>query len=509
VPEQRDWFTVDSIKLEPREQQPAQSAHQKDLETTGYDSVAYGDPKVSSSDEIDSFNFQSEQVNFTNPPKGLMEAVARMESYYSSCRWKIRKDFLSFDHIHEVCTWILENAGDKSPGALFLREDLPTNKDVFEKIKMAGVISQVDDRIKQLLSSEDSRYAADPVRLFIKREAHKAKKIGEKRWRIIWGVSLIDQIIDRLLYMPLLQQEIKNCAEIPSKPGYNFKSGGTDRFVRKYSNGSRRWVSFDAKSFDITCPAWALLAVRELNERLCITTDEHLLNRWRALSQARELASLYGSFCFSNGVVCRKVKPCIQPSGRLLTISSNCKIVVLCRFIYDIQHGKVPQPNEIVAMGDDTVQDDVDPEEFIQWMRDQCGITFTLESKPGFFEEQNFCSMEMKRLSTGVFVPVPLNWNKNSYELANPEARVAKNEDRLIENRASCLQSLCIEYAFSDHFDELHKMLARYCEQHHCEHHFRSRAFFQGIVAGFESSEHGKYSHPDPLIQLERAAWGG
>lgn len=467
------------------------------------DLEAFVDPPMSSDAEIDSFDLQAKKVNFSEAPAKLNEALAFMEKAYAPVKWKIREDFCSREHIRDVASYVRDNLPEKSPGAVYLRLNLMTNKDVFNTIGIEGIVTLVEKRIEQLKACktlEEARYVSDPVRLFVKREAHKMKKALQKRWRIIWGISLIDQIIDRILYDPVVQAEIQHCSEIPAKPGYSFKYGGTDKLVRNYDNGSTDWQSFDCESFDITAAGWSLEGARELNERLCITPEGPVRSSWVQLSKMREQAVLYGSFVFSNGVVCKKTRPCIQPSGRLTTISTNCKIVVMLRFIYELEHGRIPHGKLLIAMGDDTVQDELkSPQHFVDWCALR-GYKFTIESVQGLFPDQNFCSTEFFKHFTGVYVPRPLNWKKNSYELCHPEAKVAKNPARLYDNRASCLQSLCCEYVFTEHFDELHRMLGAYAPEK-----FRSRKFFESIVAGFESSTREKLNFHvyDSIVDLE------
>jgi hypothetical protein len=475
------------VLLSPKEPFPACSVYQAELALGVQNSGAFVDPPLDSNAEIDSFNHQAAAVNFTKAPKALNEAMIRLEDMYRECRWNVEEDFGSHAHITRVALYVLKNGPSKSPGAIYLRAGHGTNKDVFDAVGIAGVVRAVELRVAELLLGTDPRYSADPIRLFIKREAHKASKAIDKRWRIIWGISLVDQIIDRMLYTPMCDAELANCATIPSKPGYSFKYGGVDRMVRMYSNGSKKWISFDAKSFDISAPGWGLAAVRTVNERLCLNPYSPAFRAWCNLSIAREEAVLYGRFVFSNGVVCEKTHACIQPSGRFTTISTNCKLVVLLRIINDIEEGRESSSAFIIAMGDDTVQDALpDPEIFVKQVKERYGVTFTVESKVGEFASQNFCSTEFKKLSSGVFVPVPLNWQKNTHELCHPEAKVAKSPLELKENRGSALQSLCCEYAFHDKFEELHSLLARYNPEK-----FRSKEYFQGIVTGWESGLSG------------------
>jgi hypothetical protein len=126
-------------------------------------------------------------------------------------------------------------------------------------------------------------------------------------------------------------------------------------------------------------------------------------------------------------------------------------------------------------MGDDTVFDNIgDADAFIAYLRKR-GYTWTIESEEGPFESQNFCSTKFVKNSVGVFVPIPLNWEKNVFALSHPE----KGKEEFI---GPTLMSLCTLYAFDEErFIKLHGLLAA-----HGGSYFRSKQWFQAIVTGFE-----------------------
>eukprot|EP00971_Amphidinium_carterae_P100451 1986818-Amphidinium_carterae.2 len=41
--------------------------------------------------------------------------------------------------------------------------------------------------------------AVDPRRLFGKNELHGAKKARERKWRLIWGISFVDEIVEHVV----------------------------------------------------------------------------------------------------------------------------------------------------------------------------------------------------------------------------------------------------------------------------------------------------------------------
>lgn len=414
-------------------------------------------PQIGASHEIDSFNLQSDKFNLVGKLEEPMrsEVLSRAEAYYSLSKWKIREDFLSDKHITDTIEIIMKKNPDKNPGALFSREGMTQNITVLERIGILGILATVKDRIRTLQKPGDHRYDADPVRVFQKPEATKIAKAIEKRWRLIWGVSLIDQIIDRLLYTEVVEASIRNWFDQAAKPGANFKSGGTHRMVMKYnSKFAKPWTSFDASSFDFTVSGDQLDLARDLNSRLC-TTSGALKEVWESLSLARETAVSYGSFVFSNGVVCKQTLPGIQKSGRYTTIDGNCKVTVMNRIRYDCNKGLDSDPLGTIAMGDDAVEYGIEsPTDYSLFVKTHCGNNLTLECPPGRFEDQNFCSTVFTKTSNGLYAGVPCNWTKTAWTLAFMDKKKFKTY-------SEALVGLCNEYAFHEKWQILYDELIR------------------------------------------------
>jgi len=205
----------------------------------------------------------------------------------------------------------------------------------------------------------------------------------------------------------------------------------------------------------------------------CVTTHEAQFERWKFLSEHRAMASDYGSFVFSDGTHCRKTIAGMMTSGKLTTIDSNSKILCLYRVLYDISRHEPSNADELVAMGDDSVQHGVVPEDFCFYLKTELGVTFTIESMLGLFEDQNFCSMDFK-LIEGSFVGVPRNWSKTIYALCHPEKKK-------LATLGNALMSVCLEYAFHPNFRVLHHALATYFPQLN-----RSVSWFKSVHTGFE-----------------------
>jgi hypothetical protein len=116
-----------------------------------------------------------------------------------------------------------------SPG-LPLAELAMTNKSILEKFAPM-IVKVVLARLELLVSGKWDGLSAvdlvkqgfcDPVRVFVKNEPHKVKKLDEELYRLISSVSMIDQLIERLIAAPQNQAEIDNWRTCPSKPGMGF-----------------------------------------------------------------------------------------------------------------------------------------------------------------------------------------------------------------------------------------------------------------------------------------------
>lgn len=418
----------------------------------------------------------------------------RAETYYQYSKWQVREDFLSREHILEIIDFIYQKNGDKSPGAVLMREGYTSNQQAIDSIGREAIAYRVETRVEQLLSCDPNdpdswikvRYMADPVRVFTKYEPHTAKKVAQKRWRLIWGVSLIDQIIDRLLSTEVVQASIANSHRQCAKPGFSFSNGGVQKMVEFYDDGSDDWISFDASSFDFTVAWWQILLATRLDQRLMLpATSPKILcqqMRWMRLMSSRTEAALYGKFCFSDGRVCRKTKPGLQLSGRFITIDYNGKIMLMTRIHYDVSHNRKSLPRGIITMGDDSVQAGIakQADEYVSFVKEVWGITLTVESEPGRFQQQNFCSMDFVRNREGIWVYVPRNVDKNFYALAYME----KKKRAFL---GDTLVNLCLQYVYHPTvFPQLHQTLAlRFPEK--C----RSRRWFESKMTGYESSWFG------------------
>lgn len=190
----------------------------------------------------------------------------------------------------------------------------------------------------------------DPIRVFVKNEPHPLSKLEEGRVRLIHSVSLVDQLVERVLFSKQNQLELACFTLIPSKSGMGISNQLQRQTVvamRPKSSGSpfssdvSGWdfsVSGDELDFD------AQLRV-ELGSMEGTPGREAVLNRVRCLALA--------VFQFSDGSMIAQTVGRWQKSGSYNTSSSNSRIRVACA----LEAGA----EAAMAMGDDCVDSGCDP----------------------------------------------------------------------------------------------------------------------------------------------------
>lgn len=185
----------------------------------------------------------------------------------------------------------------------------------------------------------------DPIRLFVKPEAHSAKKLAEERYRLISSVSVVDQIIDHMLFGDMNDGLIKNWHQVPNKPGWSIFNGGW-RFMPQET-----WIATDASSWDWTVRPWLLELVLELRVALCVNVTQE----WADLAGQR-YRELYTNptFITSGGLKLRQTTPGVMKSGCVNTISDNSLMQCLLHARVSLELEIPIEP--LFTMGDDRLQ---------------------------------------------------------------------------------------------------------------------------------------------------------
>ena len=224
----------------------------------------------------------------------------------------------------------------------------------------------------------------DPIRLFVKQEPHTLKKCKEGRFRLISSVSLVDQIVERLLFGPQNQLEITMWRSIPSKPGMGLSQYEQAQSIwndLKYKHLGCPAAEADISGFDWSVQSWELWADCSMRALLGNFTPEV-----KHLAMSRFYCLMNSVFQLSNGTLIEQGKPGLMKSGSYCTSSTNSRIRCLMAEL-------IGSP-WCIAMGDDSVEGFVPDakrkyEELGHCCKDYVACATTAE---GALESVNFCS---------------------------------------------------------------------------------------------------------------------
>ncbi|APG75808.1 hypothetical protein 2 [Hubei diptera virus 12] len=283
---------------------------------------------------------------------------------FSSLSWTIPEDFCTFTHYLRALDRLEMSS---SPGYPYMRR-APTNRDLFKVDDVGNKNSDVVlifwDIVRRRLEELGD---ADPIRLFIKQEPHKQKKLDDGRFRLISSVSVVDQIIDHMLFAEMNDQMTQNWIRNPIKIGWTPVKGGW----RAFPPGKR--VAVDKSHWDWTVSLWMLDCVLQLRGELCVTRGE-LFDKWLLLAKYRYSELFDGPlFITSGGVLLRQKVPGVQKSGCVNTLADNSLMQWILHARVMLEHGLNPHDVDMWVMGDDTSQSAI-VKDYIDWLGEYCVV---------------------------------------------------------------------------------------------------------------------------------------
>lgn len=328
-----------------------------------------------------------------------------------------------------------------------------TNAQIF---KWDGVVMDQErvDYVKSVVRFRFDSYmngvaAADPLNMFIKREPTKFKKIESGAYRIISGVSLVDSLVDRVLFGWINRAACLSPGKTPCMVGWSPLRGGW----RQVSHGFRgkRLNCLDKSAWDWTFIEWMVRASLDFILELPIGAPEW----WKQMVVTRFRALYFeAEYKIKDGTVIVQREWGIQKSGSLLTLVLNS---IMQDLIDDLALSDEDwlKPRRKMIMGDDTSMEAVsDLEQYVarinslgpmvKELNDQSWVEFA-----GFAFLENACW--------------PVYWKKHLYNLkysARPleylqilqvlyahdpdmfaylEAEIARADPKLALNRLWCL----------------------------------------------------------------------
>nr|AAA66950.1 p96 protein [Southern bean mosaic virus] len=252
------------------------------------------------------------------------------------------------------------------------------------------LLSEAEDLLDESPVDLVRRGLCDPVRLFVKQEPHASRKVREGRFRLISSVSLVDQLVERMLFGPQNQLEIAEWEHIPSKPGMGLslrqqaKSLFDDLRV-KHSRCPA--AEADISGFDWSVQDWELWADVEMI--IVLGGFGHKLAK---AARNRFSCFMNSVFQLSDGTLIEQQLPGIMK--RSLDLLTNSRIRCLMAEL-------IGSP-WCIAMGDDSVEGWVDGAKD-KYMRldtradyKPCATTIS-----GRLYEVEFCSHVIRKIDVG------------------------------------------------------------------------------------------------------------
>jgi hypothetical protein len=363
---------------------------------------------------------------------------------------------------------ILREVNPKASPGVPWNKFAKTNQDIIKGACLMDVLEEVRRRLQQLCCAQirdmnrvTPQYLVDtglcdPIRLFVKNEPHALKKIQEGRFRLISSVSIVDQIVERILFSRQNTKEIANWGSIPSQPGM----GHNEDQVQATCESVNMSVmvtgcyprSSDMEGWDFSVTEEDLIADWQVRKALTTTSDPI----WERASFVRTLCLSRAVFCFSDGMLVAQTPGWygLMKSGSYLTSSTNSRVRVM--------HALWAGAESAIAMGDDCVEHhrDFDSKRieshyqkvgkklksFVEWegVKDKVllgrfddrpdataaesaiaervlrrlGYTFPGSSGEFLFE---FCSHAYLRLGDGRYAAVYLGWQKSLMNLVRQQ----------------------------------------------------------------------------------------
>lgn len=190
----------------------------------------------------------------------------------------------------------------------------------------------------------------DLCRIIVKGEPHSARKRREKRARLIFLVSIVDQLIERLLCQTQNKTENLNWTSIPSKNGLGFSDQANDYLYSAVSslNGGvvdAKCAEADITGFDMSYQEWEHVDDCRIRCALNGSAKDSLYAR---ILHNRSTCLSRGPLCTPKGRCFYPTKPGIQKSGSYNTGNTNSKVRAMIAYHVGADW--------IISNGDDAVE---------------------------------------------------------------------------------------------------------------------------------------------------------
>nr|QHD64767.1 RdRp [Plasmopara viticola lesion associated sobemo-like 1] len=244
---------------------------------------------------------------------------------------------------------------DSTPGKCVLQRLGTTNGQILgwdgvncdpERLKFVKAV--VYDRFLRLKRGESH---ADNINVFIKQEPHKIDKIRDERFRLISAVSLVDTLIDRILFGWLGRRALNTVGKTPCLVGWTPLRGGWREMKAYYQN--KPVICLDRSSWDWTVQEHVV----DFWRQFVVALAPGAADWWVDMVNSRfDLLFRDARFEFSDGTVVQQPVTGIMKSGCYLTLLLNSVSQSYLHYLAQARLGESPRNCQPHCVGDDTVQ---------------------------------------------------------------------------------------------------------------------------------------------------------
>ena len=203
----------------------------------------------------------------------------------------------------------------------------------------------------------------DVIKVFVKNEPHKQSKLVDGRHRLIFSVSLIDNVISRLLSEEQNKAEKVLWETIPCKGGMGLDDPGLVKINRSVLEGAVRAIlaEADVSGWDFSFQEDDFN--QDLERRLYLNKGHNTV--WHKIAQNHWYCMSLKVFVLSDGTMYMQLQRGIMPSGWYNTTTTNTASRAMNAYTVAIRAGEIPWG---IFMGDDGVETHVPdaPEEYLK-----------------------------------------------------------------------------------------------------------------------------------------------
>jgi hypothetical protein len=190
----------------------------------------------------------------------------------------------------------------------------------------------------------------DCVKVFVKNEPHKASKLSEGRVRLIFSVSLIDNVIATLLSSNQNNAEKSMWQDIPCKSGMGLDDSGLRQLNQTiFDNLQGGLCEADVSGWDFCFQEQDF--IEDLKRRTFLNNGHGTV--WEQIAKAHWFCMARKVMVLSDGSMYEQIYPGIMPSGWKNTTSTNTSVRAICAYDVIIHSGGEPFG---IFMGDDGVE---------------------------------------------------------------------------------------------------------------------------------------------------------